>query len=99
MDAVILLVPYSNAHWTAHAGAANAAVAAGVLVEILLVIVLGVVERRRIEYLGGDASMAGGGEPILIRLARGFSDALLLRRVGVDRGSILGAHVVALPHA
>ena len=42
-----------------HAGAADAAVAAGVLRQVLLVIVLGVVERRRVDDLGGDRAEAG----------------------------------------
>ena len=44
----------SDAHRTAHAGAAEAAVAVGVLREVLLVVVLGVVELGRRQDLGGD---------------------------------------------
>src|SRR5437773_8485423 len=43
---------------TAHAGAADAAVAPRILREVLLVIVLGVVELRRIEDFGGDRAVA-----------------------------------------
>src|SRR6478736_5982696 len=58
-----------------HAGTAEPAIAERVLGEILLVIVLGEIEFRR---LGG---------------------LLLLRREGVDAGTVLRADVVALPHA
>jgi hypothetical protein len=43
-----------------HAGAADAAIAAGVLGEVLLVVVLGVVEGRRFADLGRDGAVAGG---------------------------------------
>src|SRR4029078_2556339 len=69
MSSQILLVPYSDSHWTRHASAADAAVAVGVLVEILLVIVLGVLKRSCVGDFSGDPSVAGRSEPILIRLA------------------------------
>src|SRR5690606_31427525 len=80
-------------------GAPDPAVAVGVLGQILLVIVLGVIKRRRLAELGGDVPVAGRVQGRLIGLpgrARGLG---LLGRVGVDRRAILSADVVALPHA
>src|SRR5882757_4180477 len=50
----------ADADRTAHAGAAEAAIAERILGEILLVVVLGVIERRRVEDFGGDGIMALG---------------------------------------
>src|SRR5690606_12675629 len=56
----------------AHAGAADAAVAVRVLGQVLLVVVLGVVERRRREQdLGGDVAVAGGIQLLLVGVAAG----------------------------
>src|SRR5207248_9528568 len=87
------------ADWAAHAGAAQPAVAAGHLVEVLLVVVLGVVEGRRVADLGGDLAVALGPQPLLIAVPRGLGRGALGVGVGVDRGAVLGPHVVALPHS
>ena len=64
---IISVRPLSTPDRTGHARAADAAIAVGILRQVLLVIVLGVVERRRVGDLGGDAAVAGGGQPILVR--------------------------------
>src|SRR5687767_5883229 len=87
-----------DADRTAHARAADAAVAARILGKILLVIVLGVKERRRVGDLGGDASEAGRRQPILVGGARRFGRALLFRRERIDGGTVLSPHVVPLAH-
>src|SRR6516164_1451792 len=82
----------------AHAGAAEAAIAVRVLGQILLVIILGEVEWRRVEDLGGDRPHACGAERLLVSLLRGFGGGALLRSERVDAGAILHADVVALAH-
>src|SRR5437764_13910347 len=83
----------------AHAGAAQAAIAVGILGEILLVVVLGVVERRRIDDLRRDLIHAVLRQLFLEQGARSFGLVLLLGREGVDAGAILSADVVALAPA
>src|SRR5689334_17431131 len=90
---------HADADRAAHAGAAEAAVAAGILGEILLVIVLGVVERRRIEDLGGDGAKTLLAELALEHGARGLGLGLLVGRESVDAGAVLRADIVALAHA
>src|SRR5262249_55974189 len=88
-----------DARRTRHAGAAVAAVAPGVLAQVLLVIALGVVELGRIQDLGGDAAVPGRAQRTLITVARSLGDAALLGREDVDAGAVLRADVVALAHA
>ncbi len=52
-----------------YAGSADAAVAAGVLGQVLLMVVLGVVEGRRAGDLGGDRPVAGPVEHGLVAVA------------------------------
>src|SRR4051812_19201031 len=82
-----------------HTRPADAAVAVRDLVQVLLVVVLGEVERSRREHLGGDLVEAALGQPRAERLA-GAGRRLELR-VGrrVDRRPVLRADVVALPEA
>src|SRR5947207_3171828 len=87
-----------HANRTADARPAEPAVTSGILREVLLVIILGVVERRRVGDLRRDAVEARLVQPILKRRARGLRGALLLGSERVDRRSILGACVVPLPH-
>src|SRR4051812_20340221 len=89
----------ADADRTADAGTAEAAVAAGVLREVLLVVLLGVVKLRRRQDFGRDASETGGGQPLLERVARPLGGALLDVTVGVNPRTVLGADVVALAHA
>src|SRR5262245_34569757 len=84
---------------TADAGSADPAVAPGILGEVLLVVVLGVVERRGIADLGRDLAVAGLGQRLLKRRARAPGGLLLRVPVTVDRGSILRADIVSLAHA
>src|SRR5262249_40580542 len=83
----------------AHAGAAQAAIAVGGLGEVLLGIVLGVVERGRVDDLGGYGAHAVLGELLLEHGERGLGLLLLLGREGVDAGAVLRADIVALAHA
>src|SRR5579872_5093828 len=75
------------------AGAAQPAIAERVLGQILLVIVLGKIKRRRLADLGGDRAVAGAGEPRLVALARRLGGLLLLGRVGIDRRAVLGSDI------
>jgi hypothetical protein len=71
----------------AHAGAADAAVAVRHLVQVLLVVVLGVVERRGLADLGRDGAVARGVQRLLVGLARRLEGGLLLGRRPVRRAS------------
>src|SRR2546426_12042212 len=82
-----------HAEGTGDAGTAEPAVASRILGEVLLVIILGVVERRRVGNLGGDAPEARVVQAILERLPRCLGGALLLRRKGVHRRAVLRADV------
>src|ERR1700730_1192624 len=59
------------------AGATDAAVAPGILGQVLLVIVLGVVELGRLPNLGGDLAVARLREDRLVGLLRGQGGAAL----------------------
>src|SRR5689334_478108 len=83
----------------AHAGAAEAAVTARVLRQVLLVVVLGEVELRRRPDLRGDLAVARRGEPLLEHVPRLLRGGALRVRVRVDAGAVLRADVVPLPHA
>src|SRR5262245_65602587 len=89
----------SGADRTAHAGAAEAAIAARVLRQILLMVVLGEIERRRVEDLGGDRVEASRLELLLVHRLGRFGGLALRRRGCIDAGAILRADVVALAHA
>src|SRR5471032_618412 len=89
----------AEADRAAHAGSTQAAIATGVLGEILLVITLSVVEHRRVEDLGRDLAHAAAREFLLEDRLRGLGLALLLGREGVNAGAILRADIVALAHA
>src|SRR5690606_16343914 len=83
-----------------HPGAAQPAVTVGVLGQVLLVLVLGVIERRRGRPdLGGDGPVAGRVQPRLVGIAAGQRERVLLVVVAEDRRAVLGADVVALAHA
>jgi hypothetical protein len=81
-----------------HAGAAQAAIAAGILGQVLLVVVLGVVELRCFEDLGRDRTEAGRREALLERRLRADGSITLLLVEPVDARAVLGARVVALAH-
>src|SRR5581483_7339566 len=83
----------------AEARAAEAAVAVWHLRQVLLVIVLGEIELRRVEALGGDRPVAVGREHLLVGGLGCLGGAALRRRAHVDARTILGADVVALTHA
>src|SRR3954463_11249564 len=69
-----------HAYRTRHTGAAKAAIAVGILRQVLLVVILGVVEGRGGLDFRGDAVIARRGETILEHLARRQRlRALLLR--------------------
>src|SRR4051794_217683 len=75
----------AGADGAAHARAAEAAVAHRVLVQVLLVVVLGVVERAGRGDLAGDRAAPARRERLVVRLARPLDGiALRLARV-VDR--------------
>src|SRR5690606_18684503 len=82
-------------------GAADAAVAVGVLGvgEVLLVVVLGEVERAGRDDLGGDRAVAGAGQHRLEGVPGGLGGGLLGVGVVEDHRAVLGADVVALAEA
>src|SRR6476646_770470 len=81
------------------AGPAQAAVAARVLGQVLLVVGLGVVERARRRDLSADLAVAGLAQALLEH--RGAVLRRLRLRVGerVDRRAVLRADVISLTHA
>src|SRR5205814_898981 len=83
----------------AHAGAAEAAIAGRVLRQILLMVVLGEVERRRIDNLGRHRAVAALGQGGLERRLRCRRGGALRGAGDIDAGAILRADVVALAHA
>src|ERR1700747_998733 len=73
-----------DADRAAHAGAAQAAIAHRVLRQILLVVVLGKIERRRIEDFGGDRIEVPRFELLLVHRFRRLRGATLLGGERVD---------------
>src|SRR5262252_1945970 len=84
---------------TAHAGAAEAAVSGRILGEILLMIILGKIEVRGGQDLCRDGTVPSRGERLLVHRLGSLCGRALRGRVHVDAGPVLGADVVALPHA
>src|SRR5690242_2827071 len=76
------------------AGAGQAAVAARVLGQVLLVVVLGEIERRLVGDLGGDGAVAGPGQLGLEQLARLQRLFALGGRRRVDGAAVLRSDVV-----
>src|SRR5215218_697480 len=85
-------------HGARDARAAEPAIAVRVLLEVLLVVRLGVVERPGLGELRRDLAVAAGGEPRLVRRARFLGRAPLLLARPVDGGAVLRAGIVALAH-
>src|SRR5262249_19873897 len=83
---------------TADPGSTEPAIARGIFREILLVIILGVVERAGRQDLRRDAAVSGFGEPLLLHIARSLRRAALIVVIEVDAGAILCADVVPLTH-
>src|SRR5579885_875460 len=88
-----------EADGTGDAGAAEAAVAVRILREVLLVVVLGVVERPGLRDLGGDLAVARFRELLLEHRARRLRHLPLRLAAPVDSGAVLRAEIVPLPHA
>src|SRR6478752_3402641 len=84
---------------TAHAGPAQSAVTTRVLGEVLLVVVLGVEERRRCDDLRGDRRESRRVELLLEHLARRLGRVELRAPEAIDPGAVLRADVVPLAHA
>src|SRR5262245_38022807 len=88
-----------HADRAADARAAETAVAAGVLPQVLLVVRLGVVEAAERLDLGRDLPLAGARQLGRVAVAGRLHGGALRPRREVDRGAVLGAVVVALAHA
>src|SRR5690349_3972437 len=82
-----------------HAGAAEPAIAGRILRQILLMIVLGEIERTGGGDLGGDGAEPLGRQRLLIGRLRSIGRLALRIVRGVDRAAILRADIVALTHA
>src|SRR5215207_8198513 len=82
----------------AHAGPAQTAVSVGDLVEVLLVVALGVVERAGGRDLRGDRVEASTLKRLLVGVAGLLGGPALLVVGVVDRRAVLRAYVVALAH-
>src|SRR3569623_3043854 len=82
-----------------HAGTAEAAIAARNLGEVLLVVVLGEVEVLKRRDLGADRVIPFRRKRLLVSGFRGKRRLHLRLARRIDRRAILGADVVALPHA
>src|SRR5512144_798896 len=78
-----------DADRTAHAGATQPTIAHRVLCQILLVVVLGEIERGRVDDLGGDSLEAARLELLVVHRPRRFGGFALRRREHVDAGAIL----------
>src|SRR5262245_9889814 len=89
----------AGANRAGDARAAEPAIAARVLGEILLVVVLGEIELGRGQDLGRDRPEAARGERLLVSCLRRLGRAALLLGIIVDAGAILGADVIPLAHA
>src|SRR6202035_4515997 len=72
----------------AHAGAAKSAITVRVFRQVLLVIILGEIERRRIADLVGDRPHPLGCKRLGIGGLRSLRRGALLRREDVDAGAV-----------
>src|SRR3990170_988666 len=81
-----------------HTGTAHAAVARGVLRQVLLMIVLGVIEFRGLPDLGCDGAEAGRPEHLLVGEPGGLGGSPFGVPVAIDDRAVLRPHVVALAH-
>src|SRR5829696_2149818 len=82
----------------AHAGPTQTAVSIGDLVQVLLVVGLGIVERASGCDLRGDRTVTGTPKRLLVGVAGLLSGPALLVVGVVDRRAVLRAYVVALAH-
>src|SRR5215472_13564837 len=89
----------AEANRAAHARAVVRAVPVWVLVQVLLVVVLGEVELASRLDLRADLAVPRLGQPLLVGGGGLLSLRPLLRAVIEDRRPVLGADVIALPHA
>src|SRR5690606_33990340 len=89
----------AGSHRAGDAGPAEAAIAAGVLRQVLLVVVLGEVEGRAVDDLGRDRPEALRGERLAVGRLRRLGGGALGGVADIDAGAVLGADVVPLPHA
>src|SRR5204863_9196590 len=93
------LVGARDSDGTTHARAPEPAVAARVLRKVLLVIVLGVIERRGRRDLSRDIAVICFVQPLLELRTRLLGGVRLRRVVCIDGRAILRADVVSLAHA
>src|SRR5271169_6090463 len=88
-----------DAHGTGDARSPEAAVAVGILREVLLVVVLRVIELGSGQNLGRDGAVTRGGKLPLECRFRGLGRRALRVVQRIDAGAVLRASVVPLPHA
>src|SRR5690606_4862126 len=90
---------YARSNGAGNACAAEPAIAIRILCQILLVIILGKIEGRRIKDFGCDRAIALLGNLVTISLARGFRRLALRVARYINAGAVLRADIIALPHA
>src|SRR5258708_8065966 len=90
--------PNSTVNPAAHA-ASNPTVPIRILGQLLLVILPGVINRWRISDLGGDAPAAQGPQRAAVFAPAGLGGRALRGIAAENNRAVLGADVVALPHA
>src|SRR6185295_8919086 len=95
----VSLCRHSRSDLARDTGATKPAVAARILGKVLLMVILGEIEFRRIENFRRDRAISLFLECGLVIFLRGLRGSALSRIINIDTGSILGAGVVALPHS
>src|ERR1700722_15387031 len=85
---------HAHPDWAGNTRAPEAAIPARVLGQVLLVVILGVIERAGLGDFGGDGPVPGRGERSLERVARCQRSVALGRRRPVNGGAVLGPAVV-----
>src|SRR5713226_7265937 len=99
MSTKVTLGRRGETHRAAHAGPAKAAVSVRIFRQVLLVVVLGVVERGRGQHFRRDRAEACSRQPLLIGRARSFRSLALSLVDVIEARSILRPDVIPLAHA
>src|SRR6185437_7335237 len=93
-----LLITRNPAGFEGHSATAQSAVPIGILRQILLVILLGVIELRRVADFRGNGAVPGGAESGLIRTPRDLGGVPLCLVGHVYRRAVLRTDIASLAH-